>query len=69
MFFYSKQLLNGRWGIFVDNRLIASIGSLQACQELINLMKARVHEQSSDELSIDILDNTFEYLRSIKLIL
>ena len=69
MFFYSKQLLNGRWGIFVDNRLIASIGSLQACQEFINLMKARVHEQSSDELSIDILDNTFEYLRSIKLIL
>lgn len=69
MFFYSKQLLNGRWGIFVDNRLIASIGSLQACQELINLMEARVHEQSSDELSIDILDNTFEYLRSIKLIL
>lgn len=68
MFFDSKQLLDGRWGIFVNNRLIATIGSSQACQELISYMKIRLAEQSP-ELPGEVLDSAFEYLRSIKLIL
>ena len=68
MFFDSRKLLNGRWGIFVNNQPIASIGSEQACGELISLLKSRL-EEKPDKLSTDILDTTFEYLRSMSLIL
>ena len=44
MSYKSKQLENGRWGIFTEDRLIASIGCFDTCQEIIRFLETRSSE-------------------------
>ena len=36
-----QQLENGRWGILVDGKLIATIGCLNTCQNIVYFLKTR----------------------------
>ncbi len=36
MHYYSKKLPNGRWGIYVELKLLATIGCYKSCQKLLN---------------------------------
>lgn len=41
MQFYSRLLPNGRWGIYEGNTLLATVGCLDACQEIIGTLQQR----------------------------
>lgn len=36
MHYYSKKLPNGRWGIYLEFKLLATIGCYKSCQKLLN---------------------------------
>jgi hypothetical protein len=42
MNFSSKQLSNGRWGIYAKSTLLASIGSYNNCKLIVSLLEARI---------------------------
>ncbi len=41
MKYYAAQLPDGRWGIFEDDRLLATIGSQTECRDLLKLLNDR----------------------------
>lgn len=45
MSYHSKQLKNGRWGIFINNQLVATIGCPETCQKIIWFMETRLSKQ------------------------
>ncbi|MEL6494087.1 MAG: hypothetical protein AAFQ41_03060 [Cyanobacteria bacterium J06623_7] len=44
----SKPLENGRWGIYINNELIATIGCADTCKKIIHFLERR---RSNDRLS------------------
>jgi hypothetical protein len=42
MSYHSEQLENGRWGIFINNQLIATIGCHDTCQKIIYFLDNRL---------------------------
>jgi len=45
MLYHSKQLGNGRWGIFINNQLVATIGCSDTCQKIIQFLETRSSSQ------------------------
>lgn len=45
MLYSYKQLSNGRWGIFIDSQLMASIGCLDTCKKIIEFLETRSSNQ------------------------
>lgn len=41
MQFYSQPLPNGRFGIYVDSQLLATIGCSQSCRKMIKVLQQR----------------------------
>ena len=65
MQYHSKPLENGRWGIFNNNELIATIGCSDTYEKIIYFLKNRL---SSDRLPI--LQESYavsQYFRDLKL--
>ena len=50
MLYHSKQLKYGRWGIFINDRLVATIGCSETCQKIIYSMETRLLEQKNPVL-------------------
>ena len=50
MSYKSKQLENGRWGIFAEERLIASIGCFDTCEKVIRFLDSRSCDRSVSNL-------------------
>ena len=40
MKYYSQELANQRWGIYEENKLLATIGCYKTCQRILTLLKA-----------------------------
>lgn len=67
---YSKQLENDRWGIFIDNQLVASIGCSDTCQRIIDFLEARLQNQnlaSSNLASNKASNSIIPYFHNMKL--
>lgn len=45
MLYHSKQLNNGRWGIFIKDQLVATIGCSDTCQAIIQFLETRSSRQ------------------------
>ncbi len=41
MSYYAAQLPDGRWGIFENDRMLATIGSQEECRDLMKLLNHR----------------------------
>ncbi|MGF1540338.1 MAG: hypothetical protein ACFCU5_07785 [Pleurocapsa sp.] len=41
MNYYYNRLPNGRWGIYEQGKLLATIGCYQTCQEILKLLAER----------------------------
>ena len=66
MVYHSEQIQDKRWGIFVDNKLVASIGCPNTCQKILKSLETRL---SKKEISTSALDNKFvPYFRNMKLV-
>ena len=39
MSYYAKKILGGRWGIYHDSKLLATIGCDKTCKEIISLLE------------------------------
>lgn len=48
MLYSYKQLSNGRWGIFIDDKMVASIGCADTCKIIIEFLE---HRSSSQNMS------------------
>ena len=64
MFYYSKQLDNGRWGIFIKNELVATIGCPITCNTIVQSLEARL---SRSEISVGSTITIVRYFRDLKL--
>lgn len=42
MLYCSKPLVNGRWGIYINNELIATIGCPDTCEKIIYFLENRL---------------------------
>ncbi|ELS00535.1 hypothetical protein Xen7305DRAFT_00002360 [Xenococcus sp. PCC 7305] len=40
MTYYSQELANNRWGIYEENKLLATIGCYKTCQRIVALLRA-----------------------------
>ena len=49
MSYFSQQISNGRYGIFIDNELAAFISCPEACKKLVEGLKARLPKHSKVE--------------------
>ncbi len=56
MWFYSKALPDGRWGIYEGNNLLATISCPQACQEIITTLQQRQLLNTSSNHPTDTVD-------------
>ena len=52
MTFNSKQLPNGRWGIYCDLKLLASIGCPKTCKKIIRYLESSTQRKP---FKIDLL--------------
>ena len=52
MLYSYKQLRNGRYGIFANDRLIASIGCLNTCKKIIYFLEMRTTNRNISGLEI-----------------
>ncbi len=65
MLYHYKQLPNGRWGIFINNSLVASIGCVDTCQQIMQFLENRVSEQDISKLRNNHIVNP--YFQELKL--
>ena len=63
--YHSKQLDNGRWGIFINNQLLASIGCADTCARIVDFLEARL-ENKSQPLS-PAINSIIPYFHNMKL--
>lgn len=42
MLYHYEQLENGRWGIFIHERLVATVGCLDTCQKIVLFLEPRL---------------------------
>ena len=65
MLYHSEQIQNKRWGIFINNKLVASIGCPNTCQKILKYLEIRL---SKKEISVSLIDNTYVlYFKDMKL--
>lgn len=65
MLYNSKQLPNGRWGIFIDNKLVASIGCPKTCKKIVKSLESRMAESEISTASSTA--RIVSYFRDLKL--
>ena len=53
-----KEIGNQRWGIYVQDRLLATLGSLEACESMAKLL-------SKDVSYSDSIKASFTYKKSV----
>jgi hypothetical protein len=47
MNYSSEQLPNGRWGIYQEGKLLATIGCYQTCTKILSLLQLRESNKSN----------------------
>lgn len=52
MKFYSQQFPDGRWGIYQELQLMATVGSVEACEEILSCLRS---SQKKTPKRIDVL--------------
>jgi len=67
MLYNSQQLENGRWGIFINKRLIATIGCSNTCDSIISFLEASNQETQNTLVSAKIRNPIISYFRNLKL--
>ncbi len=55
MNYSSEQLPNGRWGIYEQGKLLATIGCYSSCQEILSLLAKRKSHNSNNPQGIPSL--------------
>ena len=65
MLYSYKQLRNGRYGIFANDRLIASIGCLDTCKKIVYFLEMRRSNQ--DISGLEIRNTIVSYFHDMKL--
>ncbi len=65
MNYSSEQLPNGRWGIYGQGKLLATIGCYSTCQEILSLLAKRPSKNSNNPQSIPSLQADTEKLVKI----
>ena len=45
-----RQLDNGRWGIFIDDQLVATIGCFDTCKKILQFLETRLSHQDIPSL-------------------
>ncbi len=50
MSYHSKELNNGRWGIFINDQLVATIGCSDTCHKIIQFLKTRSSQDQTPAL-------------------
>lgn len=65
MLYHSQKLNNERWGIFFEDRLIATIGCYDTSQKIINILENRL-SRSENPLTIES-HGVNQYFHSLKL--
>jgi len=65
MLYHSQKLENERWGIFADDRLIATIGCDDTAQKIVHFLENRL-SQTAKPLAIESYASG-QYFNSLKL--
>ena len=65
MSYHYKYLRGDRWGIYIDNQLVASVGCRDTCIKIIEALEARMSDR--DNARRLKLKDTTAYFKSIKL--
>ncbi len=65
MNYSSEQLPNGRWGIYEQGKLLATIGCYSSCQEILSLLAKRKSHNSKNPQGIPSLQAGTEKLVEI----
>ena len=55
MNYSSEQLPNGRWGIYGQGKLLATIGCYSTCQEILSLLGKRKSNNSNNPQAVPSL--------------
>ena len=65
MNYSSEQLPNGRWGIYGQSKLLATIGCYSTCQEILSLLAKRKSHNSNKTKGVPSLQAHTEKLVKI----
>lgn len=65
MLYHYKQLENGRWGIFIHEQLVATIGCLDTCQKIVVFLESRLSRPKIPVISEKYSVN--QYFHDLKL--
>jgi hypothetical protein len=65
MNYSSEQLPNGRWGIYQQGKLLATIGCYQTCAKILNLLQLRESNKSNKPQDLSSLQA--ETLKSVEI--
>ena len=65
MNYSSEQLPNGRWGIYGQGKLLATIGCYSTCQEILNWLAKRKSNNSNPTKTVPSLQADTEKLVEI----
>ena len=65
MLYHYKQLQNGRWGIFINNKLVASIGCFDTCKTIMQFLENRLSHQDIPSLRENFVVTS--YFQDLKL--
>lgn len=60
MRYSTEQLFNRRWGIYVDDRLLATVGCHQTCLKMLKLL-----EQKHEQVQIDKLRCRLQLIKTV----
>ena len=63
MRYHYEQLNDERWGIFVDDRLVASIGCFDTCKKIIKALETRSSNQNIHIRNNNIVSSYFYDLK------
>ena len=50
MHYSTEQLSNRRWGIYVDDRLLATVGCHKTCVKILKLLSQKHQEDKTNKL-------------------
>ena len=65
MLYHSQQLENERWGIFINDQLVASIGCADTCQRIIGFLEARLENKAQPPSTA--INSIIPYFHNMKL--
>ena len=65
MNYSSEQLPNGRWGIYGQGKLLATIGCYSTCQKILSLLAKRKSHDSNNSQAVSSLQGAPQQLVEI----